>query len=259
MLATGYAMPTATLDATYAKEKNNEDFLFLFLKNDLSRIHYKYDQMANQIPNDTFTWSKETAYFPSADFAYPLLHRASCMLSPTYASESHAKYLSAASQASTSVRVTTGIIRIRDVTFTESNLDWSLGKNGHLNIVLSFQLEESDANSVNSHEAVGLLSWKSNPSVPRSWFYCVFLWIMILSLSLKIRSLVCPRSYMSWRVDVQRVNGQLCSLPTETSRCFVIMRFWSDWATPGEGNCVFLNFRKLLVITIERSHDNTNT
>ncbi|KAF5799007.1 putative transcription factor NAM family [Helianthus annuus] len=129
------------------------------------------------------------------EFAYPFLHRGSCM--PAYASESSAKYMAAASQASTSIRVTTGMIRIRDISFTGSKLDWSFGKNGHLNIVLSFQLEQIEGNSVNSDEALGLTSRKRNSSVPRSLFYCLFLWIVILSLSFKIRSLVCPRSYMS--------------------------------------------------------------
>ncbi|KAL8193153.1 hypothetical protein R6Q57_027057 [Mikania cordata] len=143
---------------------------------------------------------QEDADLPT-DFAYPFLQRASYMLGnisapPAFASEFPAKYLAAASQASTSVRVTTGMIRIRDISFTGSKLDWSLGKNGHLNIVLSFGLEESEVNSVNSHETYGAASRKPS-SVSRSWFYCLFLWIMVVSLSLKISNLVCPRSYMS--------------------------------------------------------------
>ncbi|XP_076946996.1 NAC domain-containing protein 53-like [Bidens hawaiensis] len=129
----------------------------------------------------------------STDFAYPFLQRARYMLGnisapPAFAS---AKYLAAASQASTSVRVTTGMIRIREITFTGSKLDWSLGKNGHLDIILSFGLEQSEANSVNSHDR------KPNSSVSRSLLYSLFVCIMVLSLSFKIRSLVCPRSYMS--------------------------------------------------------------
>ncbi|KAI7753043.1 hypothetical protein M8C21_016798, partial [Ambrosia artemisiifolia] len=144
---------------------------------------------------------QEDAGLPT-DFAYPFLHRGSCMLEnisapPAYASESSAKYMAAASQASSSIRVTTGMIRISDVSFTGSKLDWSLGKNGHLNIVLSFQLEQNEVKSVDSHESLGLTSRKPNSFVPRSWLYCLFLWLMILSLSFKIRSLVCPRSYMS--------------------------------------------------------------
>ncbi|KAL8210626.1 hypothetical protein R6Q57_005063 [Mikania cordata] len=137
------------------------------------------------------------------DFAYPFLHRTSCMLGnisapPAFGSESPAKYMASASQASTSVRVTTGMIRISEVTFTGcSKLDWSLGKNVYLNITLSLHLEQSEVNSVNSHETFGPVSQKPDSSGPRSWFYCFFLWIMVLSLSFKISSLVCPRSYMN--------------------------------------------------------------
>ncbi|XP_076940085.1 NAC domain-containing protein 53-like [Bidens hawaiensis] len=143
---------------------------------------------------------QEDADLPT-DFAYPFLHRGSCMLgkmssSSAYASESSAKYIAAASQASTSIRVTTGMIRIRDVCFTGSKLDLSLTKNGHLNIVLSLQLEQSEVNSENSHETPGLTSRKHS-SVSRSWLYCLLLWIVVLSLSFKIGSLVCPKSFMS--------------------------------------------------------------
>lgn len=141
-----------------------------------------------------------------ADFAYPFLQRASCMLGnisapPAFASEFPSKYMASASQASTSVRVTTGIIRIRNVSFTGGKLDCSLAKNGHLDIVLSFGLERNDVNSTNSHEIDSLSSRKSNSSLSRSWFYCMFLWIMVLSLSFKISSLVSPRSFMSWMVS----------------------------------------------------------
>lgn len=158
----------------------------------------------NCCPTHSFWHLYSSSTLPTllcADFAYPFLQRASYMLGnisapPAFASEFPSKYLAAASQASTSVRVTTGIIRIRDVTFTGSKVDWSLGKNGHLNVVLSFGLEQGVVNSVNSHESYGLTSRKPN-SVSRSWFYCIFLCIMVISLSFKIRSLVCPRSYMS--------------------------------------------------------------
>ncbi|KAI3793486.1 hypothetical protein L1987_36105 [Smallanthus sonchifolius] len=158
-------------------------------------------QMFEGQSNDIAPSLKQEDADLSTDFAYPFLQKASYMLGnisapSAFASEFPAKYLAAASQASTSVRVTTGMIRIRDISFTGSKLDWSLGKNGHLNIVLSFGLEQSEVNSVNSHETYGLTSRKPN-SVSRSWFYCLFLWIMVLSLSLKIRSLVCPRSCMS--------------------------------------------------------------
>ncbi|KAJ0470368.1 putative transcription factor NAM family [Helianthus annuus] len=153
-------------------------------------------QLSEGYDNDIVPFLKQEDADLSTDFAYPFLQTASYMLGnisapPAFAS---AKYLAAASQASTSVRVTTGMIRIRDITFTGSKLDWSLNKNGHLNIVLSFGLEQSEVPDVNSHQTYGR---KRNSSVSRSWLYCLFLCIMVLSLSSKIRSLVCPRSYMS--------------------------------------------------------------
>ncbi|KAL9992382.1 putative transcription factor NAM family [Helianthus debilis subsp. tardiflorus] len=153
-------------------------------------------QLSEGYDNDIVPFLKQEDADLSTDFAYPFLQTASYMLGnisapPAFAS---AKYLAAASQASTSVRVTTGMIRIRDITFTGSKLDWSLNKNGHLNIVLSFGLEQSEVPDVNSHQTYGR---KRNLSVSRSWLYCLFLCIMVLSLSSKIRSLVCPRSYMS--------------------------------------------------------------
>lgn len=146
--------------------------------------------------NNGLASSKQEDQDLPTDFAYPFLQRASYMLGnisapPAFASEFPAKYLAAASQASTSVRVTTGMIRIRDVSFTGTKLDWSLAKNGHLDIVLSLGLDQND------HQSVGLNPGKANSGVSRSWFYCLFLWIMVLSLSFKISSLVCPRSYMS--------------------------------------------------------------
>ncbi|KAL7614340.1 hypothetical protein Lser_V15G08169 [Lactuca serriola] len=140
--------------------------------------------------------ANEASQQPFEEFAYPFLQRASYMLGnisapPAFASEYPSKYLAAAaSQASTSVRVTTGMIRIRDVSFTGTKLDWSLGKNGHLDIVLSLRLDQ-DQNQ--NQSVVG----KGHSGVSRSWFFCLFLCIMVVSLSSQISSLICPRSYMS--------------------------------------------------------------
>ncbi|XP_071706328.1 NAC domain-containing protein 53-like [Rutidosis leptorrhynchoides] len=130
----------------------------------------------------------------STDFSF--LQRASYMLGNMSAPSAFAstKYLAAASQASTSVRVTTGMIRITDISFTGSKLDWSFNKNGHLDIILSFGLKPNYIESEDSHE---LTSRKANSVVSRSLFYCIFLWIMVLSMSFKISSLVCPKSFMS--------------------------------------------------------------
>lgn len=111
---------------------------------------------------------------------------------PAFASEFPTKYMASASQASSSVNVTSGMISIRNVSFNGGAVDLSLGKHTQLNIVLSFGLGQREINPANSLEA-----GKANPIASRSWFYCVFLWILVLSLSIKIGSLVCSRSFMS--------------------------------------------------------------
>ncbi|KAL4576807.1 hypothetical protein LXL04_012907 [Taraxacum kok-saghyz] len=141
--------------------------------------------------------TNEGSQQPFEEFAYPFLHMlGNISAPPAFASEFPSKYLAAAaSQASTSVRVTTGMIRIPDVSFTGTKLDWSMGKNGHLDIILSLQLNQNDVNQSGGLTNSGI--GKADSGEPRSWFYCLFLWIMVLSLSFKISSLVCPRSYMS--------------------------------------------------------------
>ncbi|XP_024991675.1 NAC domain-containing protein 78-like [Cynara cardunculus var. scolymus] len=123
--------------------------------------------------------------------SFPFMKKASYMLGnisapPAFASEFPTKYL--ASEALGSTHVTSGMIRISsNVSFGEGAVDLSLGKHAQLNIVLSFGVGQRGVN--HPHEG-----GKANS---RNWFYCVFLWILVLSLSFKIGSLICPRSLMS--------------------------------------------------------------
>lgn len=131
------------------------------------------------------------------DIAYSFLKKASYMLGnisapPAFASEFPTKYMASASQASSSVNVTSGMIHIGNVSFNGGAVDLSLGKHTQLNIVLSFGLGQREVNSVKLHQA-----GKANSLASRSWFYCAFVWILVISLSFKIGSMVCSRSFMS--------------------------------------------------------------
>lgn len=101
---------------------------------------------------------------------------------PAFASEFPAKYMASGSHGQSSVNVTSGMIHISNVSFGGGGMDFSLGKNTQLNIVVSF----GDMNT-----------GKVNSGGSRSWFYCGLLWILVASLSFKIGSLVCARSFMS--------------------------------------------------------------
>ncbi|TXG49415.1 hypothetical protein EZV62_025290 [Acer yangbiense] len=151
--------------------------------------------------NDDASSSKqkpETSKFES-DVKYPFLKQASQMLGgihapPAFASEFPTKEaalrLNSMAQASSSVHVTAGMIRIRNVTLTGTGMDWSFGKNGDVNIVLSFDVSQSDASPANLVPVSSYLFGKTGSLVPRSLFSLMFFWVLILSVSFKIGSYI---------------------------------------------------------------------
>ncbi|KAA3453375.1 NAC domain-containing protein 53 [Gossypium australe] len=113
---------------------------------------------------------------------YPFMKRASHMLGslpapPAFASEFPPKdaaiKLNSASHASSSVHVMAGMIRITDTTSSGNRLDWSYGKNGNLNIVLSFSLPQGDISSSSFLPMASLLSGKTGPVSARGWFFMI--------------------------------------------------------------------------------------
>ncbi|KAK2969057.1 hypothetical protein RJ640_021096, partial [Escallonia rubra] len=92
--------------------------------------------------------NQESAKFGTA-MQFPFVKQANRMLGnipapPAYASEFPSKdamlQLNSASQSSSAVHVTAGVIQIRNMSLTDGGVDWSFGKHGCLNIVLSFGL-----------------------------------------------------------------------------------------------------------------------
>ncbi|PWA60367.1 NAC domain containing protein 2 [Artemisia annua] len=155
-------------------------------QNDYIAPYSKQEHPAQEAGRKRGYQSQET------DIAHPFLKKASYMLGniaapPAFASEFPTKYMAAASQPSSS-----GMIQFGNVSFNGGAVDLSLGKHTQVNIVLSFGLGQREVNSFNSHQA-----GKVNSSASRGWFYCAFIWILMLSLSFKIGSLVCPRAFMS--------------------------------------------------------------
>ncbi|PKI74553.1 hypothetical protein CRG98_004880, partial [Punica granatum] len=137
------------------------------------------------------------------DFKHTFLKQASHMLGsfpapPAFASEYPIKdaalRLNSAAHASSSVHVTAGMIRIRSLTLSSSGIEWSVGKNGELNIVLSFGISQDDV-TVSPASAItpGLLSSKMPSLVSWSWVVFLVFWIFVLSVSVKVGMLVCSR------------------------------------------------------------------
>ncbi|CAH2054196.1 unnamed protein product [Thlaspi arvense] len=121
----------------------------------------------------------------NADYKYPLLKKASHMLGaipspPAFTSELPAKDAAIrlhAAQSSGSVHVTAGMI-----TISGSNMGWSYGgKNGNVDLLLSFRLAQENA------------SEKSGNSLTRGMLVFMCFWVLVLSVSFKVSTLVSSR------------------------------------------------------------------
>ncbi|VVA97115.1 unnamed protein product [Arabis nemorensis] len=120
-----------------------------------------------------------------ADYKYPFLKKASHMLGaipapPAFASEFPTKNASVrlhAAQSSGSVHVIAGMMTISD-----SNMGWSYGKDGNLELILSFGLVQGNA-----------ASEKSGNSLTRAMLMFMCFWVLVLSVSFKVSTLVSSR------------------------------------------------------------------
>ncbi|KAM7264751.1 hypothetical protein ACFE04_002434 [Oxalis oulophora] len=96
------------------------------------------------------------------DVKYPFLKQASHLLGnipapPAFASEFPSKSaiykLNSEGQSSSSVHSTAGMVTLRNTSLTASGMEWTYGKNGNLNVTLSFNLSQ-DAMSATKTRAV---------------------------------------------------------------------------------------------------------
>lgn len=130
-----------------------------------------------------------------AGFKHALFNKTSHMWGslpapPAFASEHPIKdaalRLNSAAHSSSSVHVTAGMMRIRSFTLSSSGVEWSVGKNGELNIVLSFGISHDGATlAPSSAYTPGLLSSKMPSIGSWCWVVLLVLWILVLS--------VCPK------------------------------------------------------------------
>lgn len=120
-----------------------------------------------------------------ADYKYPFLKKASHMLGaipapPAFASEFPTKDAAIrlhAAQSSGSVHVTAGMITISD-----SNMGGSYGKDGNLDLILSFGWVQGNA-----------AAEKSGNSLTRAMLMFMCFWVLVLSVSFKVSTLVSSR------------------------------------------------------------------
>nr|GMC77307.1 NAC domain-containing protein 78-like [Ipomoea batatas] len=137
--------------------------------------------------NDIASSSKPEPTKLGSDFQHPFIKQASQMLGnipapPAFASEfpkDAALRLNAATQASSSVHVTAGLIQISDLTLGS--------KHGNYNIILSFDFSQG-AQSPASLEPIG-----HGKMLSGGWFYFLLFWVLILSISFKVGTFIYAR------------------------------------------------------------------
>ncbi|KAI3474343.1 hypothetical protein Pfo_029177 [Paulownia fortunei] len=153
--------------------------------------------------NDTASPSDklDSAKYES-DFQYPFIKQASQMLGsipapPAFAAEFPSKdaalRLNSLSQPSSSVHVSAGMIQIRNLTTDCNGGDQSLGKPENFNIILSFGFSRGDDGSASLESSLSILPGKTVSTLSRGWFYFIFFWILILSMSFKIGTCICAK------------------------------------------------------------------
>ncbi|KAM2064969.1 hypothetical protein EV1_027781 [Malus domestica] len=162
------------------------------------------EHLVQPVDTDDASSSKKTAEFKfESDGNYPFIKKASHMMlgsipaPPAFASEFPGKEamrrLNSGAASSSSVHVTSAMIRIRDITSSDNRMDWSFGKDGVVNLVFSVQLSQDDGNSGNLVPVGGSLSGKTGCVVMRGWFLFMFFWVLFLSMSIKIGSYIYTR------------------------------------------------------------------
>ncbi|KAI9124538.1 hypothetical protein K1719_004460 [Acacia pycnantha] len=125
----------------------------------------------------------------------PLTKRVSRLLDgipapPAFASEFPPKdvALRLHSAAQSSNHVTAGMIRVTNIALRGNGMDWTLGKNGGFDFVISSDFSQPNNISDALVPVSGLLSGKSAFLVSHCWIFLMLFSVLILSLSCKIGS-----------------------------------------------------------------------
>ncbi|XP_010423582.1 PREDICTED: NAC domain-containing protein 78 isoform X1 [Camelina sativa] len=141
--------------------------------------------------------SKQDADLTDFDSAskYPFLKKTSHMLGAIPAPSSFASQFKSkdaairlhSAQSSGSVHVTAGMIRISNMTLAaDSSMGWAYDKNGNLNVVLSFGVVQRD-------DGLNASGSKTGTTETRAMLIFMCLWVLLLSVSFKIGTLVSAR------------------------------------------------------------------
>ncbi|XP_027363834.1 NAC domain-containing protein 78 isoform X2 [Abrus precatorius] len=114
---------------------------------------------------------------------------ASIPAAPAFASEFPSKEIALA-QSSNSAHITAGMISITDITLRGNGMDWTMGKNGGFNAIISAGFSEPNVNSASLMPISGLVSSKTAFVLSHGWIFVMGFSVLVLSLSFKIGSIM---------------------------------------------------------------------
>ncbi|CAN4126574.1 unnamed protein product [Withania somnifera] len=132
-----------------------------------------------------------------SEYQHPFMKQTSQMLGsihapPAFASEFPTKdtalRLNSLYQSASSVQVTAGLVQISDMSARGNAMGWPLGKNADYNIILSFGLSRRGSDDSATHS---IHPGKTTSMVSRGWFYYLFISFLMLSMSLRIGTIIC--------------------------------------------------------------------
>jgi hypothetical protein len=85
------------------------------------------------------------------------------------------------------------MIRIENMSLGGNGMEWSFGKNGNVDVILSFGLPQQEGGPASWVPMTSLFSGKAESVVSRGWLFLMFFWVLILSVSYKIGTCICAK------------------------------------------------------------------
>ncbi|CAM8886960.1 unnamed protein product [Rhodiola kirilowii] len=125
-----------------------------------------------------------------SDYKHPLVNMLGKKQSPfSFSTKDVSLRLASSSQSPSSIHVTAGMVQISNTDSLGNRLSWSFHKDGNIKVVLSLAMPHG-TNSTSSDMLASMSSGETSSTMSRAWLYLIVFWMLIVSISFKIASVV---------------------------------------------------------------------
>ncbi|KAL9675886.1 hypothetical protein QQ045_004094 [Rhodiola kirilowii] len=147
------------------------------------------DAQGKDVASSSNQYPRDTKF--DTDCKHPFVNMLGKKSSPySFSTKDASLRLASSSQSPSSIHVTAGMVQIRNTDSFGNRLSWSFHKNGNIEVVLSLALPQGDGFSTILDRLANMLPGKTSSAMSRAWFYLIVFWVLIISISFKIASLV---------------------------------------------------------------------